>query len=54
MCTAIFLVPPTWNLRDQTQEFGKWLIASRFEATEQEYPVFLFYLVVHIMLSNIR
>jgi hypothetical protein len=26
MCAAIFLVPPTWDLRDQTQDFGKWLI----------------------------
>jgi hypothetical protein len=27
MCTALFLVPPTWDLRDETQDFGKWLIA---------------------------
>jgi hypothetical protein len=27
MCAAIFLVPPTWDLRDYTQDFGKWLNA---------------------------
>jgi hypothetical protein len=26
MCAAIFLVPPTWDLRD----FGKWLIDLYF------------------------
>jgi hypothetical protein len=30
MCAAIFLVPQTWDLRDQTQDFGKWLIAWLF------------------------
>jgi hypothetical protein len=28
MRTAIFLVPPTWDLRNYTQDFGKWLIGK--------------------------
>jgi hypothetical protein len=30
MCAAIFLVPPTWDLRDYTQDFGKWLILQGY------------------------
>jgi hypothetical protein len=30
MCAARFLAPPTWNSRDWTQEFGKWLIDIDF------------------------
>jgi hypothetical protein len=33
MCAAIFLVPPTWDLRDKTQDFGKWLIPFFFHRT---------------------
>jgi hypothetical protein len=40
MCAAIFLVPPTRDSRDQTQDFGKWLILILSQSRSCECQLF--------------
>ena len=52
MCAAIFLVLPTWDLRDQTQDFGKWPIQQNLAWWCGKIPLFAGFLI-HVLLQYV-